>query len=926
MKKIFFIFLGLIIIILVAAIAIPIIFKEDIKVALDKELAKAVNADIIFDVDNLSLSLFTNFPNLTVEIQNFGIVNKAPFKGKQLLGVESLEVEVNLKSVLIDDDMRLKGLSLNRPQIHISVLKDGTANYDIAIATEDSVVEEEVSSTSSEFTFAIDHWEINHAEIVYDDQTLPVKLELKNLTHTGSGTFSDVLFDMTTKTLVDIVNVTFDGTQYLSNKKLDIDLILAISDNYAKYTFKENTIRVNDFALGFDGYLALLEEGFDMDLTYASKDNSFKSLLSLVPSAYLEGFEAVKTAGSLSFGGAVKGLFNDNDMPAFNLNLEVDNAMFQYPDLPTAATDINIKTSINNTDGVIDHTTVDVSQFHINLGGNPFDATLKVSNLNDVKWDLKVKGEINLTSIGEIMPMEGTTLAGLINMDMQSSGKLSLVETEQYDRLTTAGTMKVSNMKYIDDAFAYDIAINKADASFDPEKIKLSTFDAVIGKSDMQMNGEISNYIAYVLDSNQVLKGHVNFSSTLLDLDEFISEEEAPTETVAEDTTSLSSVSIPENINFILNSKIGTVKMMDMTLTQAAGDVIIRDGVANLSDLKFNTLGGQFVVNGAYNAKDINNPTYDFALAIENLSISQAFETFTIVKEYVPLAKNMTGYVSTDVNISGLLKQDMMPNFESINAKFLLNIAQASLDKPKFMTDLSNVTKLGNKLIGSNDKISLNDVKISATIINGELNVKPFDIKIGNYKTTVSGKCTVDGKLDYKMDMEIPAGNIGTQVNSFLSKYTGSSNTSSIIKLPIGIGGTYDAPTYRLLGGGAKQQAKTTVTKVVKEKVKEVVKENFDAEKEKQRQKILAEAQKQADNLTAEGKKVADEIRKEGYAQADNLVKEAGSNFIKKKIAQEAAKKLKATTDKNAQKVEDESKKKAADLLAKARSKAAAIK
>ena len=914
--------------ILVAAIAIPIIFKDDIKAALDKELAKAVNADILFDVDDLSLSLFTNFPNLTVEVQNFGVVNRAPFEGNQLLGVESLEVEVNLKSVLIDDDMRLKGLSLNRPQIHISVLKDGTANYDIAIATEDSVVVEEVSSPSSEFAFAIDHWAINNAKIVYDDQTLPFKLELKNLTHTGSGTFSDVLFDLTTKTIVDTVNVVFDGTKYISNKRLDIDLILAISDNYAKYTFKENTIRLNDFALGFDGYLALLEEGFDMDLTYASKDNSFKSLLSLVPSTYLEGFEAVKTAGSLSFGGAVKGLFNDNGLPAFNLNLEVGDAMFQYPDLPTAATDINIKTSINNTDGVIDHTTVDVSQFHINLGGNPFDATLKVSNLNDVKWDLKVKGEINLTSVSEIMPMEGTTLEGLINMDMQSNGKLSLVETEQYDQLTTAGTMKVSNMKYIDDAFAYNIDIHNVDASFDPEKIELSAFDAVIGKSDMQMNGEISNYIAYVLDSNQVLKGHVNFSSTLLDLDEFISEEEvseeAPTETVAEDTTSLSTVSIPENINFILNSKIGTVKMMDMTLTKVAGDVITKDGVANLSDLKFNTLDGQFVANGSYNAKDTNNPAYDFDLAVKNLSIRQAFETFTIVKEYVPLAKKMTGDVSTDFNISGLLKQDMMPNFESINAKFLLNIAQAALDKPKFMTDLGNVTKLGNKLGGSNDKISLNDVKISATIINGELNVKPFDIKMGNYKTNFSGKCTVDGKLDYKINMEIPAGNIGTQVNSFLSKYTGSSNTSSIIKLPIGIGGTYDAPTYSLLGG-PKHQAKAVVG-AIKDKVKEVVKENFDAEKEKQRQKILAEAQKQADNLTAEGKKVADEIRKEGYAQADNLVKEAGSNFIKKKIAQEAAKKLKAVTDKKAQKVEDESKKKADKLLAKAQSKVAAIK
>ena len=144
MKKLFIIFFSLIVLILVAAVAIPIIFKDDIKAAIDEELAKAVNADIVFDVDDFSVSLFSNFPNLTVEVRNFGVVNRAPFEGKQLLGVESLEVEVNLKSILIDNDMRLKGIVLNNPQIYIGVLKDGSANYDIAIASDDSVVVEEI--------------------------------------------------------------------------------------------------------------------------------------------------------------------------------------------------------------------------------------------------------------------------------------------------------------------------------------------------------------------------------------------------------------------------------------------------------------------------------------------------------------------------------------------------------------------------------------------------------------------------------------------------------------------------------------------------------------------------------------------------------------------------------------------------------------
>jgi hypothetical protein len=921
MKKVLIFFLSIIVLILAAAVVIPIIFKDDIKAAIDEQLATSINADIVFDTEDFSVSLFTNFPNLTVEVRNFGVINRAPFAGKKFLSVESLEIEANLKSIVIDGDLRLRGLTLNGPEIYVNVLKDGSANYDIAIASEDTVevVEEE---GSSEFSFAIDHWAINDAALIYDDQTLPFRMELQSLNHSGSGTFSDVLFDLTTKTTVDTINVAYDGTEYMSNKKVAIDMILAISDNYSKYTFKENTILVNDFALGFDGFLAMLEDGFDMDLTYTSKDNSFKSLLSLVPGAYLEGFEEVKTAGSLSFGGGVKGQFNDNQMPAFNLNLEVADAMFQYPDLPTAATEININANIDNTDGEIDHTTVEVSQFHINLGGNPFDASLKVSDLNDVKWDLNIKGVIDLKNVGEIMPMEGTTLAGIIDMNMQSAGVLSLVEAEKYEELTTNGSMKISNLKYTDETLAYDVAIDKADASFDPKEINLSVLDIIIGNSDMHVTGKISNYIGYVLDSNQVLKGTVNFASTMLDLDEFIPEEEEATASdnvVVEDTTALSVIPIPRNIDFALNSKIETVKMMDMTMTNAAGDILVKNGVVNLSDLKFNTLGGEFLVNGAYNTDDVTKPAYDFKLGIKEISISESFKAFSTVQKFAPLAKNMVGNVSTDFDISGLLQPDMMPNFKSINAGGLLKIAKASLEKPQFLSGLSSVTKLGD----SGENVSLKDVLMTATIEDGELSVDPFDLDIGSYKATVSGVSSVDGALDYKMDMVIPAGALGSQVNSLLSKYTGSGNTSSTIKLPIAIGGTVDNPTYKLARG--EGETKTQVTDVAKNVIKDKVGVDVDAEKAKQKAKILAEAQTNADKVISEGKRAADKVRAEGYAQADKLVKDAGSNFLKKKVAQEASKKLKKETDKKAQAIESKSKDNAESLLSKAKVKAEAL-
>ena len=84
-KKLLIVFGLVIVIVVAAAIIIPIVFKNDIKAAIDKEIARNINADVIFGVNNFSLSVFRHFPNITVEIKELGVFNRAPFEGVHLL-------------------------------------------------------------------------------------------------------------------------------------------------------------------------------------------------------------------------------------------------------------------------------------------------------------------------------------------------------------------------------------------------------------------------------------------------------------------------------------------------------------------------------------------------------------------------------------------------------------------------------------------------------------------------------------------------------------------------------------------------------------------------------------------------------------------------------------------------------------------------
>ncbi len=923
-KKVLIGFGVFVIILVAAAFFIPRVFKDDIKAAIDKEIAKSINADVIFEADNFDLTIFRNFPNITVEIKELGVFNHAPFEGTALFVAHEIAIEINLKNVLFGDQLRLKGISMLHPQIDIRVLKDGTANYNITYPSTDTVT---VESEPTRFSFGIDHWEVVNGTLSYDDQSIPFKMSLKGLNHSGSGNFNETAFDLTTNSVADSLTVAYDGVEYLSNKKAVVDAVIGISEDYSKFTFKDNSAKLNDFAMSFDGWFKMNDNDYGMDINFKSPENTFKSLLSLVPGMYTKDFDKIETKGDLSFAGFVKGTYSDTQMPAFNLALNVNDAMFKYPDLPTAISNINMDLLVDNKTGVIENTLVDMKKLHLDFGTNPVDARLLIENLKDYKmdgnvkatlnlaelnkmfpmeglqmkgtysvnatakgtydslkktipainasmslangyvksaefplpledmrfnatvqnssgkmaetfiavkdfgmlldgeklngelmlqnlddytWDLKANGGLDLEKITKIFPIEGMSLAGKVKANIETKGKYSDVEAGKYDRLPTSGTASLKEFKYKSKDLPYTVTVSSAEAVFDPKKIEVKNTKGTIGKSDFAVSGAINNYIGYLFGPNEIIKGTMNFNSTLLDLNEFMTETETTTTT---DTASYGVIPVPSNIDFVLHSDIKTVKMMDYTMSDATGDVIVKDGVADLHGIKFNMLGGSFIVDGGYNTKDLNHPKYDFALKINNLSIQQAASSFSVVKTYAPIAGLVNGNFTTDFKINGELGQDMSPKMNTVNAGGLIKIAQAALSQSKLVSGITSLTKLENT-----EQVTLKDVIMSAAINDGRLSVKPFDVKFGSYVTNISGSTGLDGSINYLLKMNVPAGKLGSELQGFINQNTGSKNSTSEIPISIALGGTYKEPRSTLLTQEQTAQVKEALTNVAEEK------------------------------------------------------------------------------------------------------------
>jgi hypothetical protein len=304
----------------------------------------------------------------------------------------------------------------------IVVLEDGTANYNI---TKESAVEPTgTDTTESDVNLAIDHCSIHDGNIGYFDQSSGMLVGIEGLNHSGSGDFTSRIFDMATSTSIDDLVVSYNDNTYLRNKRLEADMIIHMDLEQSKYTLKENRICLNDFAVGLNGFVMFHPEEYEIDLSFEGKDNSIKSLLSLIPGAFKEGYESVTAEGLLDFTGKISGIYNEETaaIPAFKLKLNAKDGIIQYPELPESVRNIQIDLTVNNDGSEINRTRIDVNKLHLDLGNNPLDARMTIKNLIDYEMEGDISASLNLEDVTKIYPLDSTELGGHVKLDVHVEG------------------------------------------------------------------------------------------------------------------------------------------------------------------------------------------------------------------------------------------------------------------------------------------------------------------------------------------------------------------------------------------------------------------------------------------------------------------------------------------------------------------------
>lgn len=533
-KRLFLIIIAIVVLLIGAAIAIPYFFKDELLAVLKDEINKNIMAKVDFaDVD---LSLLRSFPDFSLQIKDFVVEGIEEFEGIKLASGEAVGLTIDLMSVFKDNSpLIIKAVSLDKPEVNIHVLKNGKANYDIAMPGDTTGETTIRDSSTANFVAQLEEYKISEANILYDDKNIDTYLKIDNLNHEGSGRFTLDVYDLDTQTDIDAITVSQGGITYLSKAKATLDAIFNIDQKNAKYTLKDNDLQINALKLVANGFVQLVGEDIAMDLEVNTPQNEFRNLLSMIPNAYIQGYENVKADGQFVLNANVKGTykFSPEQYPGFTINLGIDNADIKYPDLPLGISNINTDVKINSPSADLDQMKIDVPRLSLKIGNNPFDAKFKLRTpISDPDVDATVNGVINLEELAQAFPMEGIEqMNGIITADMTAKAKMSQIDRQDYENVDMSGDLKVENVNY-QSAGLPAVLVKDMRMQFNPKNVTLNNFDAQLGKSDIQASGTIDNILAY-FSPQKTMEGNIKVRSKFFDANEWMPSTESTAATPA---------------------------------------------------------------------------------------------------------------------------------------------------------------------------------------------------------------------------------------------------------------------------------------------------------------------------------------------------------------------------------------------------------
>lgn len=480
-------------------------------------------------------------------------------------------------------------------------------------------------------------------------------------------------------------------------------------------------------------------------------DLRLKVLFNLADISKIYPLEGIKLGGNLKVDVQSKGHYNKKRklFPRTTASVLMENGSIRSSHLNEALENIRIDASLNNNDGTLRGTKMNIRPIFFQMGGQPFRLAAQVNNFDNIHYRISSRGTLDIGKLYQLFAIKGYQVQGRIRTDFLLEGNQRDAMARRLHRLKNSGSMSISNLNIRTDLFPKDFLIKQGRFAFSQDEMHFKRFLAQYGQSDFQMQGSANNFINYFLGDTSSLRGQFSIRSRKINADEFMvySTGQPAIQTSAPGGV----IMIPENLNISFRANADKVIYNGLDIKNAAGSVQLSGGRLRLDSSGFTLAGARVKMDAGYKNKGTHSAVFNFKLNAENFDIARAYREVKLFRDMATSASKVKGLVSLDYQLSGRLNADMYPVLPSLKGEGVLSLRQVSLLGFKIMNAVGRETER-ESLTNPN----LKDVNIKTKLANNILTISQTRMRIAGFRPRFEGEVALDGRLNLKGRLGLP--------------------------------------------------------------------------------------------------------------------------------------------------------------------------
>jgi AsmA protein len=555
-----------------------------------------------------------------------------------------------------------------------------------------------------------------------------------------------------------------------SNVFLDLDTTLPSLD--------VNKLKVNLDSLFLNVGKDYLSAKVDLlGLTIPTVDVKIKSFIDLGKLNKALGLKNIDAQGLLKMDLLAKGKYDmsKKKFPITNADISFANGLIKTQYYPHPLSNIQLKADVKNKVGNLKDLKLKITPGSFVFEGKPFALNASIENFDDILYDIKAKGELDIAKIYKVFSKKGLDLNGYIKADVSVQGRQSDATNGRYNKLKNKGTFTLRNIKTKSEFLPKAFIIKEGVFTFNQDKLQFKNFKATYGQSDLKMSGYMQNAINFIMTKNAILKGSFAVNANYINVDEFMTTTSSKAKNVPSQKSKSNNgiVIIPSNFDLKLNATANKINFEGLNLENLNGNLIINKAKINLQNTTFNIIGSSVAIDAMYGSISPRSAAFDFHMLTKEFDIKRAYKEVKLFRDMVSAAENAEGIIFLDYSVKGNLNQNMLPIYPSLLGGGTVSIKGVKMKGYKIFNAVSQKTSSA----GMKDP-SLSDVVIKTAIKNNIITIDRFKLKVAGFRPRIEGTTSFDGQLNIKFRLGLPP--------------------LGIIGIPLTITGNKDKPKIKL--------------------------------------------------------------------------------------------------------------------------------